>query len=269
MCVVLLLVLTIFWGLSANNVQAQGQNENKGSTGVITDTTNPPPASTAAPGSPVVPTTGTAGAQPPGTPAITITPAAPGTLGNRRPAPGAGARGGYGVMVGSNGQVLEFGEGGGAGLFGIPPTPYNTDEINKARAELMKAQAELRRLGGSISIVGPDPFLIGQPMPGPFDPETRALNEKEHKIAEDVQKITDQYKSSKDKEERAKLKKQIEELAGQQFDIRQQYRGLEVKRLENELARIRDSIQKRTENRDQIIKRHIAQLLHEEEDLKF
>ena len=106
-------------------------------------------------------------------------------------------------------------------------------------------------------------------MPGPVDPETRALEEKEQKIAEEVQKIADQYKSATDKEERAKLKKQLEELSGQQFDIRQQYRGLEVKHLETELARIRDSIQKRTENREQIIKRRVAQLVHEEDDLEF
>jgi hypothetical protein len=104
---------------------------------------------------------------------------------------------------------------------------------------------------------------------GPVDPETRALEEKEQKLDEDVQKTADQYKSATDKEERAKLKKQLEELAGQQFDIRQQFRGLEVKHLENELARIRDSIQKRTENREQIIKRRVAQLVHEEEDLEF
>ena len=44
---------------------------------------------------------------------------------------------------------------------------------------------------------------------------------------------------------------------------------LEVKHLENELARIRDSIKNRTDNREQIIKRHVAQLLHEEDDLEF
>jgi hypothetical protein len=177
-------------------------------------------------------------------------------------------------MVGPNGQVQTFGEGGGGGIGGWGggfggPGPVNLDEFNKARAELMKAQAELRRLGGSFNIAGPDPFFLGQGMPGPIDPETRALNEKEQKIADDVKKTADQYKSATDKEERAKLKKQIEELSGQQFDIRQKYRELEVKHLENELARIRDSIKNRTDNREQIIKRHVAQLLHEEDDLEF
>ena len=79
----------------------------------------------------------------------------------------------------------------------------------------------------------------------------------------------DQYRSSTDKDARAKLKKQVEDLTSQEFDIRQQARELEVKRLESELAHIRESIQKRTENREQIIKRRVGQLVHEEEDLEF
>lgn len=101
------------------------------------------------------------------------------------------------------------------------------------------------------------------------DPEARALQEKEQNIEAEVQRIVEQYNSSPDKDERAKLKKRLEELSGEQFDIRQQYREMQVKRLETELARIRESIQKRNENREQIIKRHIAQLLNEEDGLEF
>jgi hypothetical protein len=101
------------------------------------------------------------------------------------------------------------------------------------------------------------------------DPETQALREKEGKLEGDVQKIVNDYNSTKDKDERAKLKKKLEDVSGEQFEIRQQYRELEVKRLEKELARIRDSIQKRNENRQQIIQRRISQLIHEEDDLQF
>jgi hypothetical protein len=147
-------------------------------------------------------------------------------------------------VIGPNGQVEDFGQVGG-------------DAAKKA-LESFRRDPRSGRAGGS-----PDPR---RPMIGPVDPETRALEEKEQKIADDVQKIVDQYKSATDKAERAKLKKQLEELSGQQFDVRQQRRELEVKRLETELARIHESIQKRNENREKIIDRRILQLLEEDDD---
>jgi hypothetical protein len=165
-------------------------------------------------------------------------------------------------MVGPNGQVIQFGEGGGGsgdwgGAIGSP-----------ARADMIRAQEELRRLQ-TRPAYGGDPFFTGRFPRPPIDPETRALNEQEQKIDQDVQRIVVQYKPAADKETRAKLKKQLEDLTSQQFDVRQQSRELEIKRLETELTRIRESIQKRTENRDQIIKRRVAQLVHEEDDLEF
>ncbi len=100
-------------------------------------------------------------------------------------------------------------------------------------------------------------------------PEAKALHEKEQNLVDEIGGIEKQYRSNKDKDARAELKKKVEELVSEQFNIRQEYRELQVKQLEKELARIRDTIQKRTESREQIIKRRIAQLLHEQDDLEF
>ncbi len=114
-----------------------------------------------------------------------------------------------------------------------------------------------------IGTGGPNPFVM---LGAPDDPEIKALWEKDHKFEEETQNVVKQYNSSKDKDTRAKLKKNLEEIASQQFDVRQQYRELEVKRLEKELDRIHDSIEKRSEKRDQIIKRRISELIHEDEE---
>ena len=106
-------------------------------------------------------------------------------------------------------------------------------------------------------------------MAAPIDPETRALHEKEQKVEEEVRKIVEQYNASSDKEEKAKLKSRLTEVTGDQFAIRQQLREQQVKRMEKELANIRETIQKRTENREQIIKRHVGQLLNESDGLEF
>jgi hypothetical protein len=318
MCVALLLVLTILWGLSAGNVQAQGQNENKGSNASVpADLANPPAATTSSSNSTttietiVAPSDGTAGATP-------ATPRKPEKFEIKRLAPGRATGGFSRVAVGANGQSQESGlswhlendrlyvyksngdhffdttrwkiENGRMKVFGpdgqpqdFGPVPAGVSGGSGGGAGVIgggfggggggfggSSGGYGSGMGRSFGFAGPGgQIFLGPAMQGPFDPETRALNEKEQKTAEDIQKIADQYKSAADKEERAKLKKQIEELSGQQFDIRQQFRELEVNRLENELARIRESIQKRTENREQIIKRHIAQLLHEEEDMEF
>jgi hypothetical protein len=100
-------------------------------------------------------------------------------------------------------------------------------------------------------------------------PEATELRGKEDKIQADTDVLAQKYNGAQSKEERATLKKQLQDKLNEQFDIRQNYRDLQVKRLEKELAQIRESIQKRNENREQIIKRRIAQLLREEDDLEF
>jgi hypothetical protein len=158
------------------------------------------------------------------------------------------------------GQALGY--GGGTG--GYQGSWAGGKEYAKAMEQWQKGQEEFGRLQGPFSTRR----RIGTPFFGTPDPETQALAEKEDKLEQEVQGDVSQYKSA-DAATKATLKKHIAGIAGQQFDIRQQSRELEVKRLEAELARIRESIQKRNDNREQILKHHVAQLLHEEDDLEF
>ncbi len=63
---------------------------------------------------------------------------------------------------------------------------------------------------------------------------------------------------------RAKIKQQLKELVDQHFDIRQQRRLLELKRLEEELKRLRAAIDHRNESRESLVGKRISQLLGEE-----
>lgn len=103
------------------------------------------------------------------------------------------------------------------------------------------------------------------------DPEAKELRDKEQECKDKIEKIVDHYNSTPATAlgDRAAIKIELEKAVGEQFDIRQKYRELQIKQLEKELARIRESIQKRNDNREQIIKHHMAQLLHEQEDLEF
>jgi hypothetical protein len=171
------------------------------------------------------------------------------------------------------------------------------EEMQKAKAQFDKTTKEYR----SIQVVPglkPDPFMTGggfgggsggygfsggkivmdnrtgqMIVKGPLEiitgPEADELREKEEKVVSEIEDVGNQYRSNKDKDERAKLKTRLTELVGQQFAIRQEFRGKQIERLEKELARVRESVQKRNENREQIIKRRIAQLLNEEDDMEF
>jgi hypothetical protein len=103
------------------------------------------------------------------------------------------------------------------------------------------------------------------------DPEAKELRDKEQNCTDNVNTLVERYNAipATAPGDRAAIKTELEKAVGEQFAIRQEYRELQIKQLEKELARVRETIQKRNENREQIIKRHISQLLHEQDDTEF
>lgn len=69
-------------------------------------------------------------------------------------------------------------------------------------------------------------------------------------------------------EERAKIKQQLIEVAGKQFEVRQQRRLLELKRLEEEIKRLRGNIELRNEARDKLIDKRILEVIGDD-DISF
>ena len=61
----------------------------------------------------------------------------------------------------------------------------------------------------------------------------------------------------------------LEDVVLQQFEVRQQRRQLELERLESQLRRLREAIDKRSSSRETLIKQRIEQLVGEESDLGF
>jgi hypothetical protein len=289
MCVFSLLVLTALWLLPARFAQAaeEKSGSSSGSATVTNESSNTDTTSTDSGDKPAQ--------QRPQSQQQQQKPAKPSAVPAPPRRPGVGVSRGSTVIVGPDGEVREFstgdGSGGmgggmgggvsGGGQFGVTTDKLRQleDKLRKATDDMRTYQEELKRYGGDIFIGNPMPALPGIPSvnryvtrgkwPTSDDPEARALDEKEQKILDDVKEIVEQYRSSKDQNERAELKKKLTDATAQQFDIRQQNRELEVKRLEKELSRIRDSIQQRTQSREQIIKRRVAQLLHEQDDLEF
>jgi hypothetical protein len=70
-------------------------------------------------------------------------------------------------------------------------------------------------------------------------------------------------------DERAELKKQLQELVNKQFEVRQQRRTLELKRLDTEMQRNREAIEARTKAREKIVSQRVSDLLGIEGELSF
>ena len=71
------------------------------------------------------------------------------------------------------------------------------------------------------------------------------------------------------KEQKSEIRKQLEEVVFKHFEVRQQKRQLQLTRLEKELQRMREEIERRTEKRAEIVGKRMAELVGERSDIDF
>jgi hypothetical protein len=103
----------------------------------------------------------------------------------------------------------------------------------------------------------------------PPDPEMVKLAEKEGNLEREIADLNGQFHQTPDAEQKEKIKAELRETIAKQFDVRQERRRLELKRLEEQLKHMREVIERRDKAKGQIIDRHLSELLGVEEDLQF
>jgi replicative DNA helicase len=91
--------------------------------------------------------------------------------------------------------------------------------------------------------------------------QDRALDRQSQEMAVKCQRASGQ--------ERSKLKDLLEQLVNKHFDIRQQRRALELKRLDEELKRLHEAMDARAKARKDIVAKRLSELLGREDDLHF
>src|SRR5207237_2080281 len=91
-----------------------------------------------------------------------------------------------------------------------------------------------------------DPF---GPAPPPDDPEMRELMRQDVELDQKSHELAQRVRQGRG-DERAKAKDELTEVVKQHFTIRQKRRELSVKRMEEELERLKEAINKRTPSRD-------------------
>lgn len=114
--------------------------------------------------------------------------------------------------------------------------------------------------GGSRMEPGGDLFLE--------DPEMATLSRADFDLDQQTRELADRLRGAK-KDDREKIRGELTEVVNKHFDIRQQRRELQIKRMEDELKKLREAMTKRNEAKDQIIKKRLAELVGNEDDLGF
>ncbi len=77
------------------------------------------------------------------------------------------------------------------------------------------------------------------------------------------------YQNSKNSDTKTKLKSQLIKTLNKLFELKEENRRNEVKELEEELKELRKSLRIRMENKDEIIKRRVQELLGEDDYLEW
>ncbi len=101
-----------------------------------------------------------------------------------------------------------------------------------------------------------------------IDPELYKLLREDENLERQTRELVMQYRRAPS-EQREKLKPQITELVNKHFDVRQQRRSLELKRLEDELQRLRETIDRRSKARKEIVEKRVSELIGREDELRF
>ena len=100
------------------------------------------------------------------------------------------------------------------------------------------------------------------------DPQMYKLLREDQDLERQTRESAMQYRRAP-KDQKEAIQKELEKLVLKHFDVRQQRRALELKRLEEELQRLRDSIEHRNKAREQIVKKRVSELLGLDEGTRF
>jgi hypothetical protein len=101
-----------------------------------------------------------------------------------------------------------------------------------------------------------------------YDPEMYELEKKDLELEQQSFDLGQQYRRAP-RDQRDALKTQLQDVVQKHFEARQARRQLQLKRLEEELDRMRSAMERRTESRVQIVERRVVELIGERSDFDF
>jgi hypothetical protein len=104
---------------------------------------------------------------------------------------------------------------------------------------------------------------------GTADPAMQKLATEERTIALQAEGLFRQLEAANSDDRRNEIKAKLSEVLGKQFDARQKRHGLEIAALAAQVKKLRELVEKRQENRAEIIARKLDQIIRESQGLGF
>jgi hypothetical protein len=101
-----------------------------------------------------------------------------------------------------------------------------------------------------------------------YDPELYDLERQDVEWEHKCQELSGQLRRAMP-EFREAIRAELSDAVARHFDVRQQRRRLQLKRLEDELAKAREAVEKRDSARDELIAERLAELTGEADPLGF
>ncbi len=100
------------------------------------------------------------------------------------------------------------------------------------------------------------------------DPELYKLMQEDRTLERQSRELSEQFRRT-DKDDQGKIKEKLADVVDKHFAVRQQLRTLEVKRLEQQVKKLREKIDQREKSRNEIVSKRITELIGPEDDEHF
>ena len=115
-------------------------------------------------------------------------------------------------------------------------------------------------MGGKGMMMPGMPGMPGRGRMPVDDPEMRELIKRNFELEHQARRLASEYEAAPEPR-KDEIKQEVEKLVNEQFDVRQQRRHLELKRLEEQLQELREAVKQREESRKKLIDRRVSSLL--------
>jgi flagellar motility protein MotE (MotC chaperone) len=123
--------------------------------------------------------------------------------------------------------------------------------------------------GGIIAQGGGGNVFYAPAFPNPHDgdPEMQKLNQEERGLARQADELARRLGDAENTGDRDKLRTELREVLGKQFDLQRERREQEIAQIEERVRKLRDQLKKRSDNRQKIIDNRIDQILNDADGL--
>jgi hypothetical protein len=100
------------------------------------------------------------------------------------------------------------------------------------------------------------------------DPEMLEFMRKEADLDNQSASLAEKFRRASEGD-RGDIQKKLEKVVSEQFDLRQERRQKELKKFEEQIKKLRETIEKRQKAKTEIIDRRVKELLGQDEDMRF